>query len=74
MSEVQCTIGNGHMAPFHEQTDTTEKITFLQLRWREVKKLFRSMLSRSHELRAAQKSANLSHTIWIVSLPKNPKL
>ena len=42
-SEVQCIIGNGHMRtppplPWTaRQTDTTENITFPQLRWREVK-------------------------------------
>ena len=41
--EVQCFIGNGHMgpsalAPPPIQTDTTENITFLQLRWRAGKK------------------------------------
>ena len=38
-SEVQCSTGNGHIGPlpFCEQTDTTENITFQQLRWRAVK-------------------------------------
>ena len=37
-SEVQCIMGNGHMGPLpypvdRKMTDTTENITFPQLRW-----------------------------------------
>ena len=32
-SEVQCITGNFHMGTPCEQTDTSEKITFPQLRW-----------------------------------------
>ena len=39
-SEVQCIMDNGHIgttpSPVNRQTDTTENIIFLQLRWREV--------------------------------------
>ena len=35
-NEVQCIMGNGHIGP-PGQTDMTENITFLQLRWRAVK-------------------------------------
>ena len=34
--EVQCVMGNGHLGPPGGQTDTTEKITFPQLRWLAV--------------------------------------
>ena len=36
--EVQCIMDNGHMGPLPpcRQTDTTENITFPQLRWRAV--------------------------------------
>ena len=42
-SEAQCILSNSHMGPQHpprlRQTDTTEKITFPQLRWRAEKTL-----------------------------------
>ena len=37
--EVQCIIGNGHMGSPCGQTDTTENITFSQLRWQAVTRL-----------------------------------
>ena len=33
-SEVECIMGNGDMGTPCEQTDTTENITFPQIRWR----------------------------------------
>ena len=37
-SEVQYILGNGHMGnPFKQMTDTSENITFLQLRWLAVR-------------------------------------
>ena len=37
-SEVQCIVGNGHMGPplVNRQTNVTENITLLRLRWRAV--------------------------------------
>ena len=44
-SEVKCIMDNGHMGPCslsHEQTDTTENITFLQPHWQTVISIERS--------------------------------
>ena len=35
--EMQCIMGNSHMGTPCEQTDISENITLLQLRWRAVK-------------------------------------
>ena len=35
-SELDCIMVNGHMGDPREQTDTSENITFLQVRWRVV--------------------------------------
>ena len=41
-TEVQYIMGNGHMGSplLNRQTDTSENITFLQIRWQAVTKLF----------------------------------
>ena len=53
-SEVKCIMDNGHMGHCslsHEQTDTTENITFLQPHWQTVISIERSSSGRAIILR-----------------------